>query len=64
MAQWQVVKISATFIYLFFLGGVGGEVHLSYVACGILVSQPGTELVPLAVKVQSPKHWTARELPV
>ena len=31
--------------------------------CGILVPWPGTETGPLAVKVQSPNHWTAKELP-
>ena len=29
----------------------------------ILVPWPGIESVPLAVKVRSPNHWTARELP-
>ena len=33
-------------------------------ACGILVPQPGIEPAPSAVKVPSPNHWTARELPV
>ena len=33
------------------------------VACGILVPQQGTEPRPMAVKVPSPNHWTARELP-
>ena len=32
-------------------------------ACGILVPQPGIEPRPLAVKVKSPNHWTAREFP-
>ena len=35
-------------------------------ACGILVPWPGIEPVPwhsLAVKAQSPNHWTAREFP-
>ena len=31
------------------------------VACGIFVPQPGTEPGPLAVRVQSPNHWTSRE---
>jgi len=31
----------------------------SSTACGTLVPQPG----PMAVKVPSPKHWTARDLP-
>ena len=33
------------------------------VMCGILVSRPGIESGPSAVKVQSPNHWTAREFP-
>ena len=32
-----------------------------HVACGMLVTQPGIEPGPLAVKVWSPNHWTARE---
>ena len=35
-----------------------------HAACGILVPRPETEPVPLAVKVQSPNHWTASEFPV
>ena len=30
-----------------------------YVACGILVPQPGVEPMPLAVEARSPNHWTA-----
>ena len=30
-------------------------------ACGILVSGPGIEPVPLTVKAQSPNHWATRE---
>ena len=30
-------------------------------ACGILVSQPGIEPMPLAVKGQSPNLWTLKE---
>ena len=30
-------------------------------ASGIFVPQAGIELVPTAVKVPSPNHWTARE---
>ena len=33
-------------------------------ACGILVPQPGIEPGPLAMKEQSPNHWTAWEFPV
>ena len=32
-------------------------------ASGILVSQPGIEPMPPAVKAQSPNHWTGREVP-
>lgn len=31
--------------------------------CGLLVPQPGAEPGSLAVKAQSPDHWTAREVP-
>ena len=34
-----------------------------HTACRILVPWPGVEPSPLAVKVQSPNHWTTRELP-
>ena len=30
-------------------------------ACGILVSLPGTETGPLVVTAWSPNHWNARE---
>lgn len=32
-------------------------------AHGILVPNQGVEPVPLAMEVQSPNHWTAREVP-
>ena len=32
-------------------------------ACGILVTQPGVEPGPSALKAWSPNHWTAREFP-
>ena len=32
-------------------------------ACGILIPWPGIQPGPMAVKVQSPNHWTAREFP-
>ena len=35
-----------------------------HVAFGILVPRPGIEPGPSAVKVWSPNHWTAREVPV
>ena len=31
--------------------------------CEILVPQPGIKPRPMAVKVSSPNHWTAREIP-
>ena len=34
-----------------------------WVACGILVPQPGIEPGPLAERAWSPNHWTAREFP-
>ena len=34
------------------------------VSYGILVPQPGIEPMPSVVKVLSPHHWTARELPL
>ena len=35
-----------------------------HAACGILVSRPGIEPGPLAVKARSPNHWTARKFPI
>ena len=40
------------------------HVQPSFVACGILVPQPGVEPGPLAVEAQSTNHWIAREVPV
>ena len=34
-----------------------------YVACGILVPQPGLEPGAPPMEVQSLKHWTTREIP-
>ena len=33
------------------------------VACGVLAPQPGVEPMPPALEVQSPNHWTTREVP-
>ena len=33
-------------------------------ACGILNSQSGIEPTSLAMKYQSPNHWTAKEFPI
>ena len=46
------------FIYLF------TSYWLHCTTCGILVPRPGIEPMPPALEVQSPKHWTAREVPV
>ena len=43
-------------IYFFFL--------LRFVACGILVPQPGIKPMPPAVGVWSLNHWTTREVPI
>ena len=48
----------ATYTFLFF-GGFFGLRHAAY---RILVPQPGIKPGPLAVRVPSPNHWTAREL--
>ena len=32
-------------------------------ACGILVPQPGIELMPPAMEAWSPNHWTTKEFP-
>ena len=44
------------FLSFFFFGGGHG-------ACGILVPQPGIKSELLALEVQSPNHWTGREVP-
>ena len=33
-------------------------------ACGILVPQPGIQLMPPELEAQSPNHWTTREVPI
>ena len=48
-----------SFSLLFSLFGGGGWKAWS-TACRILVPQPGIEPTPLAVRVQSPNHWTTR----
>ena len=40
---------------------LGGGLHCT--ACGILVPRSGIEPVPLAVKAQSPNHWTTKKSP-
>ena len=39
-------------------------IWLHLAACGILVSRPGIEPGPSAVKVQHPNHWTTRGFPL
>ena len=34
-----------------------------YVACGMLVPQPGVKLAPSAVEAQSLNHWASGEVP-
>ena len=52
--EQAVNRKSQFFLSFFFFGSV---------ACGILVPWPAIEPGPMAVKVQSPNHWTTRELP-
>ena len=53
----MMVVVVVMMIVNFFLGG--GVACRE--ACGILVPQPGIEPGPLAVRVWSPNHWTAKE---
>ena len=41
--------------FLFFWGGD----HVAWHAGSQLPTRPGMELMPLAVEMQSPNHWTA-----
>ena len=43
--------------------GIGFIVFAHSVTCGILAPWLGIELRTVAVKAQSPNHWTAREFP-
>lgn len=52
-----VIYVSICFSFL------GGGGVLRHMACGVLVSWPGVEPAPLAVKARSPTCWTARALP-
>ena len=49
------------FIYILF---VCLFIWSHFTARGILVPRPGIELTPLALEVQSPNHWSAREVPM
>ena len=52
---WQLSYVSASFLKKKFWP--------CCMAWGILVRQPGMELVAPAEEVQSPNHWTAKEIP-
>ena len=56
---WALGESGPPAAFPFFGGGEGAR-HAPY---GILVPRLGTKLAPLAVKVWSPNHWTAREFP-
>ena len=49
--------------FLFFLCPLFFFFFFSHKACRILVPQPGVETRPLAMRVQSPNHWTTRKFP-
>ena len=51
----EVPRLQFFFFFFFFLPH--GTI------CGILVPRPGIKPGPLAVREQSPSHWTAREFP-
>jgi len=50
-------------LYLFCNVKLGFRFWLCSAACGILASRSGIEPMPLALKVQSPNHWSTREFP-
>ena len=64
IVEYKDLVLSNTVIYLSicfsFFGGWGMLCHM---ACGVLVSWPGVEPAPLAVKARSPTCWTARAVP-
>ena len=55
---WFYCSSILYFIYLVSFWGV----HC--IACGILLSRPGIEPRPSAVKAQSSNHWTIRKFPI
>ena len=59
-AESQPLDLSVLYSWTFFLFFCFWPRHM---ACGIIIPQPGIEPGPLAVKVWSPNHWTARECP-
>ena len=58
-------RVLTLFIFLFFifLILIFKLFWFRLMACGILVPRRGTEPRPLAVRAQSPNHWTTREFP-
>ena len=42
---------------------ISAFIYLLAVPCDMLDPQPVIKPVPLAVEVQSPKHWTIRKVP-
>ena len=59
-AKW----FSYTYIYTFLFFKFLFYFWSHCMAWGILVPRPGIEPMPPAVEVQSPNHWTAREVPM
>lgn len=49
------------FLFIYFFTCLFGLFGLTMVTCGILISQPGMELMPPALEAQSLKHWAAQK---
>ena len=63
LSHWLLISLPnspTSFSFFFFFLSFLGLPH----GCGILVLQPGVEPGPLAVRVWSHNHWTAREVPL
>ena len=52
----RILDVQTYIMYFLFFGCTSRH-------AGILVPQPGVELVPPAVEARSLNHWTAREVP-
>ena len=62
--QSELISFRACITYFFFNCIFCLFIYLlHHTACRILVPQPGIELGPSAVRVQSSNHWTTREFP-
>ena len=57
--KFLIINVFFLFCFILFWGVFLAIPH----SCGILVPQPGIEPGSSAVKLQSPNHWTTRELP-